>query len=232
MARGTTVAETISPANQSLDCGSDCTGVYGSRITGRFLLGMKFITKTIIEQIISSTTWSCWLEPSTRAIMRSIAGCLPWANLTQSKRLKPGMRVPQGPSGTKPTTNRTCEQEPPNGVTPYCARSAVVSSIPRGSWHPVPSIAPGAAKPLRCVSVENAGSEAVYCMTVPGPRVFALANGVFVSNCWDEVRYSLTSRHKLMEEPKKKEEGPRPGSFDWLTQYGGEVRQKSVYRSV
>lgn len=51
-------------------------------------------------------------------------------------------------------------------------------------------------------------------------------------HAWDEVRYSLTSRHQLVEQGKPKDEGPKPGTFDWLLQYGNEPRRRSIYRSV
>jgi hypothetical protein len=39
-----------------------------------------------------------------------------------------------------------------------------------------------AAALLRCVSVESAGRQDVYCLTVPGPSAFCLANGAVVHN--------------------------------------------------
>lgn len=51
-------------------------------------------------------------------------------------------------------------------------------------------------------------------------------------HAWDECRYSLTSRHQLLTKERPKDTGPKPGSFDWLCQYGGEPRSRSPYRSV
>jgi hypothetical protein len=48
---------------------------------------------------------------------------------------------------------------------------------------------------------------------------------------YDEVRYSLSSRQMDADKPKAEETGPKPGTFDWLVQYGGEpTAERSIYR--
>lgn len=51
-------------------------------------------------------------------------------------------------------------------------------------------------------------------------------------HAWDECRYALTSRHQLLTQDKPKDTGPKPGTFDWLCQYGSEPASRSRYRSV
>ena len=48
----------------------------------------------------------------------------------------------------------------------------------------------------------------------------------------DETRYSLTAHHTSYEKSEKKQEGPKPGTFDWLLQYGAQEKPKSIYRSL
>ncbi|MFW6076627.1 MAG: terminase large subunit domain-containing protein [Hyphomicrobiales bacterium] len=79
-----------------------------------------------------------------------------------------------------------------------------------------PSIAAGGAKPLRCVAVEECGRADVYCLTVPSVGAFTLPNGITVANCYDEVRYSLFSRHSVFRRKQpghdsvREKELPRP----------------------
>lgn len=47
---------------------------------------------------------------------------------------------------------------------------------------------------------------------------------------WDELRYSLVSRHKAVV-PEQKSTEPEPGSFDWLIKVTEELKKKSRYRS-
>lgn len=48
-------------------------------------------------------------------------------------------------------------------------------------------------------------------------------------HAWDETRYCLTSRHRPQIK-EDKEDGPKPGTFDWLIQYDGEDKVRSPYR--
>lgn len=63
---------------------------------------------------------------------------------------------------------------------------------------------------LVCVEVSPAGKADVYCLTVPGPGSFLLANGATVSNCADETRYACMSRPWVREAPQV--EKPRFGT--------------------
>lgn len=47
---------------------------------------------------------------------------------------------------------------------------------------------------------------------------------------WDEFRYSLVSHQQPLTMLKPKDEDPKPGTFDWLMQYGQEKPKKSIYR--
>ena len=46
---------------------------------------------------------------------------------------------------------------------------------------------------------------------------------------WDEVRYSLVSRHRPYIVDSE-EEGPKPGTFDWLISYDSDETERSPYR--
>lgn len=47
---------------------------------------------------------------------------------------------------------------------------------------------------MAVLRVEEAGSGDVYCLAVDDLHSFALANGVIVHNCYEEVRYFCMSR--------------------------------------
>lgn len=46
----------------------------------------------------------------------------------------------------------------------------------------------------KVLSIENYGTQDVYCLTVPSTHLFAVEGGIIVKNCGDEVRYALMSR--------------------------------------
>lgn len=48
-------------------------------------------------------------------------------------------------------------------------------------------------------------------------------------HCWDEVRYSLSSRHRPTP-LRVEEESPKPGTFDWLLTYDEREKERSIYR--
>ncbi len=48
---------------------------------------------------------------------------------------------------------------------------------------------------------------------------------------WDEFRYSITAHHRRHIDKELVDTGPKPGTFDWLMQYGSEEKKKSIYRS-
>ncbi len=50
------------------------------------------------------------------------------------------------------------------------------------------------------------------------------------AHAWDETRYSLVSRHKAPPKSGKKDEGPLPGTFDWLCKFGNVEQKRSIYR--
>lgn len=56
---------------------------------------------------------------------------------------------------------------------------------------------------LRCLTVEPAGTADVYCLTVPGPSSFCLANGAVVHN----TRYMARSGIARMKRKPAKPEG-------------------------
>jgi hypothetical protein len=45
-----------------------------------------------------------------------------------------------------------------------------------------------------CLTLDDAGWDDVYCLTVPETGNFELANGMIVANCGDEIRYACMSR--------------------------------------
>jgi len=47
---------------------------------------------------------------------------------------------------------------------------------------------------------------------------------------WDEVRYSLVSRHRASQPEKREDTGPKPGTFDWLITYSEQEKERSIYR--
>lgn len=63
---------------------------------------------------------------------------------------------------------------------------------------------------VECISVEDAGSSDVYCITVPDGGCFALGNGLIVSNCADEFRYAMMSRPYIQKAPPTTEFVPPP----------------------
>ena len=58
---------------------------------------------------------------------------------------------------------------------------------------------------VECLRIEKAEPADVYCLTVPSKGMFNLANGIVVSNCYDEVRYMAMSRPWVRTVEKKKE---------------------------
>ena len=48
-------------------------------------------------------------------------------------------------------------------------------------------------------------------------------------HAWDEVRYSLVSHQRIFTSDDKEDTGPKPGTFEWLMQYGTEPKRKSPY---
>lgn len=47
-------------------------------------------------------------------------------------------------------------------------------------------------QPLEVIKIDNHSTDDVYCLIADETHVFAIANGVIVSNCYDSVRYGLS----------------------------------------
>jgi len=66
---------------------------------------------------------------------------------------------------------------------------------------------------------------------MPDPDNWEDVDTAMEDHSYDEVRYSLSSRQMDADKPKPQETGPKPGTFDWLCQYGSRPEtERSIYR--
>jgi hypothetical protein len=89
------------------------------------------------------------------------------------------------------TTVWTTRQEHVRSVRSH---SEQVGSVTRELVQEIVAASSGGARCVKVRRVEQAGRATVYCLVAAGTHVFALGNGVFVSNCYDAVRYGLMFR--------------------------------------
>lgn len=188
----------------------------GSRITGLFRKGLKCITSITIRGTTRTPIFKSCLVPGTSACMRLTAAYTPsvWMGVPV-KQQHNGTEARTGSAGTVSTSSETFVQSTQAARSRNNARNAVRLSLPPSRDETTPVIARDDAGLARCVSVEPAGSSDVYCMRVDVTHAFCLANGAVVSNCWDELRYSVVTHHHGA--PKPPEDRPGPGTFDHLT---------------
>lgn len=191
---------------------------FGRPLMAQCRKAFRCITSTAIDITTVCRTSLSWLAGFTRPYI--LAHALPGESgrLSRALRLSPkllrGMEARKVVSGIADTTSGVCVSSWLSGPRKV-ARSVGASIRRRRFMRASRSIARDDARQLRCVAVEECGSEDVYCLTVPSVGYFTLANGVTVSNCCDETRYSLRSRRAVPERVKEPDT-PKPGTFDWV----------------
>jgi hypothetical protein len=89
------------------------------------------------------------------------------------------------------------------------------------------ALSPAGAHGLVCGSVEPAGREDVFCLTVPATGNFALANGAIVANCADDIRYGCMSRPYSLQTPAKPQT-----TFEYAVAADGSIRSGLTFREI
>lgn len=100
--------------------------------------------------------------------------------------------------------------------------------------HEYVEISPALTLGAECLRIDAAPRQNAYCLTVPETGNFALANGMVVHNCGDELRYACMSRPLVVEQKKvpTKHQG-NVLTFDRMMQLTErERRAQSKYRGA
>ena len=184
-------SDTVNPANITQGQAAGCIGSCGSCTTAQSRRASRSITRTEVPTITRSKTWKCstarLIEGFTQAL-KNTGSRLGRRLLTESRTLATGTERPQGMSGTNSKFSKlknACSIKSANHAA-QSIRGLRSIEVAAGS------VGDGFTelKRKRCVSVQDASTEDVYCLTVPDCGAFPLANGVLVSNCQDERQFA------------------------------------------
>lgn len=186
---------------------SGCIGLFGNTIMELSRKVHSFITRTIIDPIIRLIIWNSRIGGITNLIMPN--------RITMMLGLNPctagprnGMEVMQEENGIASISRNTSELY----LTERWKR--IVRNVAINIWQAIQreinqNSAQGNVRPVRCVSVDPAERDDVYCLVAEDTHSFAVEDGLIVHNCYDELRYACMFRSIA---PKKIHRIPE-GSF-------------------
>jgi len=215
-----TVVDTTSAGAIFKEMGFGSIELCGKALSATFQKVRTFITKIMMRTTTHPTTWSAW-KPS---------------RICEIGMAKKVVSADSGPytKHASPPLSGTLPKRAGNGIaitsSEIYARSwssvnlQPVTSAAAATWSPSlnesrANIAATRARPVLCVAVEEAGSEAVYCLTEPETNAFTIHGGIVVHNCADDWRYACMSRPWVRKKPDDKKADPfRPPTLGELTQ--------------
>lgn len=207
--RHSTARGFIAAAVTSKNAVGGSIGLSGNGITEQSRMGRTSTIRMVTAPTTTRPTWSVYPLLTTWAA--SMAKRAATGGVTASTR--PAMLLPDGTAAMMveggiastststfgPSWMRACLQFARN------AAANIWSPQPRSSRENTVAVP---VRPVRCVSVENAGTADVYCIDEPETRAFTIEGGLIVHNCADEWRYAAMARPYTRPRPAAAS-GPR-----------------------